>query len=112
MPNGAKTPVMMSLDLSSTRAREFLRRLGHDDAFRRRLQRNPRKVLAELNIHVSSELLNAPLKLPTKAEINGAFHEDPGAGPYVPKFAPCKIWAVAYAAASTLPEQKARAKRK
>lgn len=111
MPNG---PLMLTIGMSSSDARSFLRKLAEDDSFRRRLRANPHATLARANIVLPSELVPERLHhLPSKQFFRefmrtGYPSAPDGGKPDPPVFGPCLMWSVLYAIASQAkPAQRA-----
>jgi hypothetical protein len=104
MANGTQEPLMMSVSLSRKDAREFLRRLAEDDAYRRRLQNSPQKALAEANIVVPKSSLPERVTLPTKQEIRSHLlqGEEAISRPRGFPYGGCFVWGLAYLAASRI----------
>ena len=104
MANGAQEPLLISVSLNQAQAREFLRKLGEDDAYRRRLKNNPQKALAEFGILVPKSALPDEVTLPPKDdvqnELRGTRKSAAGPEPRVVPFAPCLMWGLVYLAAS------------
>jgi len=68
--------VQLVVRMSSAQALEFVERLGGDDEFRSRLEREPHVVLQEFGIHVSREVLPETIVLPEKHEVKARLQSD------------------------------------
>jgi putative modified peptide len=66
--NDQSHDIHIGVALSQYEAQDLLRRLGEDDEFRERLQREPREAFADYGIKLSENILPEVVNLPSKEE--------------------------------------------
>jgi putative modified peptide len=63
------------VDVHDSEYARFLKKLAHDDDFRERLEKDPKKVLAEYSVTLGADDLPSDVKLPPKEEIQAKFED-------------------------------------
>ena len=102
MTEGEETsPVRVSLNLDSDRAKEFIRRLTRDDDFRERLRTEPYAVLDEYGIEMEGPFDYEKVALPSRPLMEQIYHDMFDRPPNPPWFGPAGIGILSVALAVT-----------
>jgi hypothetical protein len=98
---GQESPVRVSLDLDSARAKEFITKLTRDQHFRRRLETEPKAVLEEYGISMDGPFHYEKVALPPRALMEQIYHAMFDITPNPPWFGPAGIGILTVALAVT-----------
>ena len=98
---GQESPVQVSLNLDSNRAKEFIRNLTRDQDFRERLRTDPRAVLHEYGIEMDGPFDYEKVVLPPRPLMEQIYHAMFDRPPNPPWFGPAGVGILTVALAVT-----------
>jgi hypothetical protein len=96
-----ESPVRVSLNLDSNRAKEFIEKLTRDRDFRERLRTEPRAVLGEYGIELEGPFHYDKVALPSRPLMEQIYHDMFDRPPNPPWFGPAGIGILTVALAVT-----------
>jgi hypothetical protein len=99
--DGQESPVRVSLDLDSNRAKEFIKKLTRDQEFRQRLRTDPQEVLDEYGISMEGDFHYDRVVLPSRPLMEQIYHDMFDRPPNPPWFGPAGMGILTVALAVT-----------